>query len=190
MYEQLFRHLSESIALSSAEKAYCRKVFMPVSFSRKTIVQEPGKSCRYLFYVCEGCLRTYTVDEKGIEHTVQFAPEEWWISEMYSFLTGSPGTYFIEALEDTRVLALESTEWDSLFAQIPAFERFFRLQLQRNYIATHRRLAEAMTLSAAEKYKRFRQTHPGLSARLPVKMIASFLGMSPETLSRLRRLAD
>lgn len=143
--------------------------------------------CKSLAFVTQGCLRCYTVDDKGEEHIVQFAIEDWWISDLHSFLTGEPAIYTIEALEDSELLLLERESREKLLTAHPKFERFFRLLLERHYVATHKRIIASLSASAEERYLKFLKTYPALVQRVPQNQIASYLGIAPESLSRIRK---
>jgi CRP-like cAMP-binding protein len=116
---------------------------------------------------------------------VQFALQGWWISDLYSFLTGEPASYTIEALDDSQLLLLDHSSQEQLFDQVPKLERYFRQLLQNNYIATHRRLVSSLSQTAEEKYAALIATYPQIIERVPQHMIASYLGVTPAFLSRL-----
>src|SRR5690606_31794041 len=124
--------------------------------------------------------------EKGNENILQFAMEGWWVGDLYSFLTDEASEYTIEALEDSQLLLITKPSWDLLLEKVPAFERYFRVLIQNNLIATQRRLMNTMTISAEERYIKLLQDFPDISQRVPQHMIASYIGVTRETLSRLR----
>jgi CRP-like cAMP-binding protein len=135
----------------------------------------------------KGILRSYTVDEKATEHIVQFAMEGWWIGDHYSFITGEPSAYTIDALEDAELLLITAVSMEQMFEKIPKMERYFRILLQNNMIAMQRRVLASLSLSSEEKYTRLVNTYPDIIQRVPQHMIASYLGITPETLSRIRK---
>lgn len=189
MHSVLFDHITSKIALSPEEFRFCKTVFTPKSVRRKQMLLAEGDPCKYMFFVTRGALRSFTIDEKGEDHIVQFAIENWWITDLYSFLTGEPATNNIEALEDSDLLLLTHDGYETLFTQIPQFERYFRLLLQNNYIASRKRLIHTISGSAEERYSFFMREHRALAQRVPQHMIASYLGLTPETLSRVRKHA-
>jgi CRP-like cAMP-binding protein len=132
-------------------------------------------------------LRTYTIGEKGNEHILSFTMEGWWTADLYSFFTGEPSLYNIEALENCELLLLAKSSWDILLKKIPAFERYFRVIIQNNLISMQRRLLGSMSETAQEKYTKLITTFPGCIQRVPQHMIASYLGITRETLSRIRK---
>jgi CRP-like cAMP-binding protein len=161
--------------------------FRPRKFRRHSFLLQAGEVCTNLAFVTKGYLRIYTVNDDGEEHVIQFALERWWASDLCSFLGGKPGSYFIESMEDTDVLMLDRVSYDQLFDAVPIFDRYFRILLQYNYLATHQRLADTISVPARERYLRFIKTYPTIVQRVPLKDIASYLGITPQSLSRIRR---
>jgi CRP-like cAMP-binding protein len=133
-----------------------------------------------------GCLRAYYTDDRGIEHAVQFAIEDWWIGDMRSFMTETPAWLNIDALEDTEVLMISKESIDRLYVEIPAFERYFRIRIQNAFIAEQQRIGAGLSKSAEERYLEFIQKYPKMEQRIPQVHIASYLGITPEFLSTIR----
>lgn len=186
MHDRLLQHISQQVSLTPDELSVLQTLFIPKKLRRKQYLMQEGDVCKYIAFVENGLMRAYTVDPKGNEHIVQFAPEGWWISDLYSYLTGEPGIYQIEALEDTELLLMEQGNMDILLEKVPKMERFLRILLQNNYIASHRRIVNAMSQTAEEKYAEFMHRYPLLVQRIPQHMIASYLGITPAFLSRIR----
>lgn len=187
MYDLLFDTITQKIDLTKEEREFCKTIFIPRKIRKKQFLLQEGDPCKYTTFVNKGCLRSFSVNDKGAEHTIQFALEGWWIGDMYSFLTGEPSTSNIEALEDSELLLLDVPSRERLFNSIPRFDRFFRLLLENNYIATHRRLMATMSGTAEERYLAFANTYPQIVQRVPQHMVASYLGLTPETISRIRQ---
>ena len=187
MFEQLFKSLSEKITLNEEEKELCKTYYIPRKIRKKQFLLQHGDVCKFNAFVEKGILRSYTVDEKGNEHIVQFAAEGWWISDLYSFLTGEISNYNIEALEDSELLLLTKESSEGLLAKLPKFESYQRLLLQGAYIAMQRRITASLNQTAEEKYLKVTATYPDITQRVPQHMIASYLGITPETLSRIRK---
>jgi CRP-like cAMP-binding protein len=135
----------------------------------------------------KGLLRSFSVDKNGNEHVVQFALEGWWISDMGSFLSGDSAVYNIEALENAELLLLTRQSMDDMLIQVPKMERYFRLLMQQNMVVLQRRILGTLSLSAEEKYRRMMLLYPDILQRSPQQYVASFLGITPETLSRVRK---
>jgi CRP-like cAMP-binding protein len=135
----------------------------------------------------KGLLRSYTVDDKGSEHILQFASEGWWVADLSSYLSEEPSFLNIEALEDAELLMISKADWEAAMKKIPALEHYFRIILQNHLIATQKRLLQSLAETAEEKYNRFLKTYPECVQRMPQHMIASYLGVTRETLSRVRK---
>jgi CRP-like cAMP-binding protein len=187
MFEVLFQKLDEKIKLSDEERVLAKSFFTPKKLRKRQYILQEGDVCKYTAFVEKGMLRSYTIDEKGNEHIMQFAFEGWWIADQFSFLTGEPAVYSIDALEDSELLLLSKQAEEQLLQRIPKFERYFRILLQNSLIATQRRLIGSLSQTAEERYNQLIQTCPTIPQRVPQHMMASFLGITPETLSRIRK---
>jgi CRP-like cAMP-binding protein len=153
---------------------------------RQYLLQE-GDVWKYNAFVTKGCLRTYTVDDKGSEHIINFAVENWWTGDRESLASGAPSIYNIDALEDSEVVLITKNNFDNLCKEIPALNDMVNGILQKSFIVAQDRIHTFISLSAEEKYLKFLEKFPHLLMRVPQGMIASYLGITPETLSRLRK---
>ncbi len=187
MFQLLDNKISEKISLTDEEKAFCHTQFIPKKLRKRHYLLQEGDVCRYQAFVSKGIVRSYTIDDKGAEHILQFAPEGWWIADLYSFLTDEPSQYNIDALEETELLLITRPAWEELMQKIPKLEHYFRVLIQNHLIATQRRLMYTLRETAEVKYNRFALVYPACMQRVPQHMIASFLGITRETLSRLRK---
>lgn len=185
-FDFLHKKVSETINITDEEFEFAKTFFMPKKLRKRRFLMGEGDVCKYTVFVEKGLLRSYTVDEKGAEHILQFAMEGWWSGDLYSFLTGEASSYYIEALEDSELLLITKPSWDLLLDEVPAFERYFRILIQNNLIATQRRLIGTMSETAEEKYCRLVKDYPDIIQRVPQHMIASYIGITRETLSRIR----
>jgi len=149
------------------------------------IVQQ-GDVCKYESFVIKGCLRTFYVDNEGQEHIVMFAIENWWTSDLGSFITQSPADYNVQCLENTEVLQFHYERLEELYNQIPSLERFFRIIIQKAYVASEKRIIRNFSLPAKDRYLKFIERYPQIEQRVPQYMIASYLGITKEFLSKLR----
>lgn len=186
MFELFLASVKEHISITEDEFNFCKTLFIPKKLRKRQYLLQEGDVSRYTSFVEKGMLRTFTVDDKGNEPVLQFSMEGWWVTDLYSFLTDEPSRYNIEALEDCELLLITKPSWDILLEKVPAFERYFRILIQNNLIATQRRLISSLTESAEEQYTKLVASFPTCLQRVPQHMIASFLGITPETLSRIR----
>jgi CRP-like cAMP-binding protein len=187
MFEVLFQKFDEKIELTEEEKQLCRSFFTPKNLRKRQYILQEGDVSKYVTFVEKGMLRSYTIDDKGAEHIIQFAFEGWWISDHFSFLTGEPSVYNIDALEDSELLLLSKQSEEQMLQKIPKFERYFRILLQNSLIATQRRLMGSLSQTAEKRYTDLFVSCPTIPQRVPQHMMASFLGITPETLSRIRK---
>lgn len=187
MYNLILKNIARFIQLTPEETARFTAVLKPRTLRKRQYLVQAGDIFRYECFVNKGSLRTYHVDNNGQEHIVMFAFEDWWTGDMYSFLSGQPALYHVEAMEDCELLTIEKSQLEQLYIDIPKFDRFYRILLQNAYIAMQRRLSENMSLSAEQRYLNFISRYPQFEQRLTLKQIASYLGITPESLSRIRR---
>lgn len=143
--------------------------------------------CRHIAFVEKGILRTYLIDKDGEATTVQFALEGYWIGDLHSFLSAQPSIYNVEALEKSEVLLLDKDDFQTACDRIPAFERFFRILVQNAYVAAQERIATTHSQPAEERYNALIEKHPDMIQRIPQHYIASYLGIKPQSLSRIRK---
>lgn len=187
MFSLLKAHINKRVILTDEEFALCSEFFVPKKIRKKQYFLQEGDISRHLGFVNSGCMRVYTLDDKGTEHIVQFAIEDWWVSDLSSFLSGLPAKYNIDALQDSELLLLDKSERDKMLEAVPKMERFFRLIMESNYIATHQRIVDSLSISAEERYLKFVKTYPALLENIPQHLIASYLGITPQSLSRIRK---
>jgi len=157
------------------------------SFHKKDLLQEEGKLCASYFFVVKGCLRLFFIDDNGLEQTLQFALENWWMTDLDAFRSGRRSVYNIQALEATEVLTLTAKNYVSLLENTPLMEKYFRLMYERAYSASLNRVRMISRLPKNEFYALFESRYPEFIQRIPQKILASFLGFTPEYLSELRK---
>ncbi|MEO7313939.1 MAG: Crp/Fnr family transcriptional regulator [Ginsengibacter sp.] len=186
MFELLSKSFKEKTSISEEEFEFAKTLFKPKKLRKKQYLLQDGDVCKYTAFVEKGLLRTFTVDGKGNDHVLQFSMEGWWIADLYSFYTGEISSYNIEALEDCELLLITEPNYEILLNKIPILERYFRILIQNNLIATQRRLMDSMSVQAEEKYLKLIDNFPDCLQRIPQHMIASYLGITRETLSRIR----
>lgn len=187
MLDLIIENVTRHIRLTEEEIAYFTSILKVRKFRKRQYVLQSGDVCRFETFVNKGLLRSYAVDKEGQEHITMFAMEGWWISDFYSLLSQTPATLNIDALEETEVVQIEHNDLEKLYNRIDKFNKFFRILLQNAFIAHQQRILSAISQSAEERYVYFTKKYPSLEQRVPQHQIASFLGITPETLSRIRR---
>ena len=187
MYEPILQHVASFIRLEKEEEEFFVSQLQHRKLRKRQYFLQEGDVSRYEAFVLKGCLRTYELDENGNEHVLSFAVENWWVGDLYSFFTGTPSSYNVDTLEPTELLFLDLASQDLLFEKVPKFERYFRLLVQNAFIATQRRVISSISKPAEERYLEFIEKYPTLELRIPQHQIASYLGITPESLSRTRK---
>lgn len=187
MFSLLKNHIKKRINLTDEEFDLCSEFFTPKKIRKRQYFLQEGDVCKYLGFVNSGSMRVYTIDHKGTEHIIQFAIHDWWVADLSSFLSGLPATFNIDALQNSELLLLEKSDRDRMLEAVPRMERFFRLIMENNYIATHQRIVDSLSVSAEERYIKFITTYPELVENVPQHQIASYLGITPQSLSRIRK---
>jgi CRP-like cAMP-binding protein len=187
MVEKLIACILEKVNLSEEDIDIIEHLCIPKKVRKRQYILNAGDVCQYITFVERGMLRSFTVDSEGSEYVVQFAIEGWWISDVGSFVSGKEALYNIEALEDCELLHLTKSGMEELVTQVPGMERFFRLLMQSNIVALQRRVVAYMSLSAEEKYLKLMEVAPDIMQRASQQHIASYLSITPETLSRVRK---
>jgi CRP-like cAMP-binding protein len=186
-FDVLREYLHARASFTEPEMAFVQSMFVPVRLSPGQFFQRAGSMATHAAFVTRGCLRTYVIDQKGKEHIVQFAPETWWVADNVSLASGAPSEYFVDALEETDLLLIDPRSHETVVDKSPGYAAAFRRGLQRHAAAKDGRIVSAMSASAQERYVQFLETYPSLAARVPQWMVASYLGVSPETISRIRK---
>ena len=187
MFSSLRTHIEKRVHLTDEEFEINAKYSIPKTIKKHHFLLNEGDVSRHIAFVNSGCLREYTINNKGAEHIIQFAIEDWWVSDLNSFLSGKPATFNIDALLDSEVLLLEKSAREELLNNCPKMEKFFRLLVEANHVATHQRISDSLSTSAEERYLKFIKTFPKLFEQVPQNQIASYLGITPQSLSRIRK---
>lgn len=183
----LLQNVAKHITLSKEEERDFLSLLKERTLRKRQLLVHENEVSQFTAFVTRGCLRSYSIDQNGFEHILQFAPPGWWIADIYSLISRQPGKLNIDALEDSDVLILMRSDHEQLFERIPKFERFFRIIMENSIAASHSRLLDSMGLSAPERYDIFCKRYPTLMQTLPQKQIASYLGVTPEFLSKMKR---
>jgi len=182
----ILKNISKHISLTKAEQNHFISLLDSKNIKSKHFLLKAGEVCKHSSFVVKGCLRGYTVDKEGVEHILTFAPQDWWVGDMYSLLSEKPGNLIIEAMVDTEVLMLSKKDQDKLYEKIPKFERFFRIIIEKSLVAYQQRLIYNLSLNAQERYLKFCTTYPSIINDIPQKQVAAYIGVTPEFLSKLK----
>jgi CRP-like cAMP-binding protein len=185
--ELLIANISKHISLSAEEIDFFTSLLRSKSLVSGELLLREGDICKYESFVTSGCLKTYYQDENGFEHIIDFSIEEWWADDLYSLLTQTASRTNIKAIEDTEIIQIGKTDLELLYKKIPKFERFFRILFQNAYITQREQINQAVAASAEERYLLFIKKKPYAEKRFSQKDIASYLGITPQFLSTLRK---
>ncbi|MET3979033.1 CRP-like cAMP-binding protein [Mucilaginibacter sp. UYP25] len=186
MFAEFENYIKAHAGVTNDEVELFRATAIEKSLRRKDSLLNQGEICRYKIFVCKGLLRTYRTTENGNEHILQFSPENSWTTDPESYNNLTTSVYNIDALEPSEVVMWTKKDFDALFEQLPKLKAYSDNLIQRNLYRTRDRMFFNQTSTAEEKYDNFVKTFPGIMARVPLHMVASFLGVSRETLSRIR----
>lgn len=182
----LFDYIAQFVQLTSEEQSILESKVKIRKYLKGQFVVQNGDICKYENFVLSGCLKTFYIDNDGQEHIVMFAVENWWTADMSSFITQTPSDYNIQCLENSVLVQIYYEDLEQLYVQIPKLERFFRIIIQKAYISSQKRLINNFSLPAKERYLQFRERYPQIEQRVPQYMIASYLGITKEFLSKIR----
>lgn len=187
VFAVLRTYLAARASFSEAEFSRIEAAFLFRHLPAGEFLQRAGDVPRYAAFVARGCLRNYVIDAKGKEHIVQFAPETWWLADSSSLNSGTPSAYFVDAIEDSDLLLIDGLSHQGIVEHIPGYSRAFRTGLQRHASAKDQRIVSSLSASAEERYLEFLRVYPSIAVRVPQSMLASYLGITPETVSRIRK---
>lgn len=188
--ELILSNVARHIVLEEKEKNFFLSLLEPQTLKRKKLFLQAGTVCRSSAFILDGALKGFTVDREGKEHILSFATRDWWISDMYSLLSQKPAILNIEAIADSEILVLSRDDQQRLYEKVPKFERFFRILIENSLVANQQRLIDNLSSTAEERYLRFIAKYPLIPSCVPQHNIASYLGITPEFLSKIRaRLA-
>lgn len=185
-FKEIKKYVANYIHLTTEEEEYFVSLLRITKVKKRQCIVQPDFTCKYRSYVLEGALRAYLVDSKALTHTIAFAIEDWWISDLTSYIYQEPATLFVEALEDSVLIQLDYISEQLLLEKIPKFERFFRIIAQRSFAFLQKRMLSNLSKTAEERYDEFIQKYPAIVNRVPQYALASYLGFSTVFLSKIR----
>lgn len=187
MFEVLLSHIENKVDITDEQKKQVQSFFTLKKLRKKQYLLQEGDLCKSLSFVSKGLLKSYFLDEKGNEHINMFAFEGWWISDFNSFINKDQSVLNIDALEDTEVLMITLENYEKMMLEIPVMDRYFRILYQNSLVTKDYRLIVSNSYTAEEKYLQLARKNPEMIKRVPHNLIASYLGLAPETVSRIRK---
>ncbi|CAM3536155.1 cyclic nucleotide-binding protein [Flavobacterium saliperosum S13] len=182
----LLENIAKHVSLTTEEQERVLTFTETRHYKAKTLLLKEGEICTHSYFVTKGILRSYNIDENGVEHVVSFACPGWWIADMYSFLSQRPGQLYIEVNEEAEVILLSKENRDILFTEVPKMERFFRILIENSLVANQQRLIDNLSFTAEARYDKFTKKYAELVHCLPQKQIASYIGVTPEFFSKMK----
>ncbi|PIV48857.1 MAG: hypothetical protein COS19_11600 [Flavobacteriaceae bacterium CG02_land_8_20_14_3_00_34_13] len=187
MYKTILQQVSKHIQLTAFEKEEFKGILQLYTLKKKEFLIQPNQQVNHQYYVVKGCLNAYYSDELGNKHILQFAIEDWWISDFQAFFEETSSQLYIEAIEDSILLGIQKDALETLFIRIPKFERFFRIITTKAFVSLRSRILSFLQKNTTERYVEFCTTYPKIEERITNHQIANYLGIQPESLSRIRK---
>ncbi len=182
----IFNHIAKHVSLTEEEKTIFRDLLLEEQLPKKSFLIRQGNPCHFIHFVNEGILRAFHQDGNGKESTIMFATQNWWITDMHCFLNQLPSMVNIQVVKDCSILKLSLKDLNLLYDRIPAFNTFFRILMQKAYCREQLRTIQNLSVPAKERYEHFIDKYPFIASAVPLKQIASYLGITPEFLSTIR----
>ena len=187
MHSILIEHIRKFVDLSESEVQILQTYIKPHSFRKKEFLLSNGQVCKSLYFVEKGCLRMYFLNAKAAEQITQFALDGWWLTDFFSFMDNKPSEYFIQTIEPSQVVSIDKNIFENILKDLPQLERYFRIIMQKNLAASQLRTKYLLEMSKEEFYHHFSTSFPEFIQRVPQYMVASYLGLTPEYVSELRK---
>ena len=185
-YQAPLDYINKHVNLTADEEAFLTSKVSYRKYLKGQYIVQQGDVCKYECFVISGCTKTFFVDEEGQEHIIMFAIEDWWASDLGSFITQTPADFSVQCIENTEFIMFSNDDIEDLYSEIPKLERFFRLIIERAFVASQKRLIRNFSLSAKDRYLYFKKQYPKIDQRIPQYMIASYLGVTKEFLSKIK----
>jgi len=186
MKDNLIAHINKFVKLNEDEAEQVCECVNVITLKKKQFVLQPDEICRTNYFVSKGCMRLYFINRSGQEQITQFGLENWWITDLSSLETGKPSNYYVQAIEDAELVSISKNAYEELLLKVPKMERYFRIILQKTHTATMRRIEYFRDQTDEERYREFVALFPGFVQRIPQYMLASYLGFTPQFLSKIR----
>jgi len=186
-YNNILQNIARYVLKSEVEKEKLIAIIRTTKIKKRQFIDQPGYVCKYRNYVVKGAFRSYFIDSDGKEHTVQIAIEDWFVSDFYSYITQTPATLFVEALEDSTIFQMTYEDIEGLCKEIHGLSEYFRVSTEKAFAFSRKRALSNLSMTAEEKYLELLERYPNIVRRVPQKVIASYLGMTPEFMSKIRK---
>ena len=184
--KELIKKIKTSVKLSSKAEEYLFSISKKKTFSKGSVLIRQGQNVNKIYFVTDGCLRSYCIDKNGKEHTLQFAIKNWWISDYIAIHNNELATLTIECLKESNVIEFDAKKLDGILTLFPEYEPFQRNLLERHVVSLHKRILNQLQLTASERYDLFLEQYPNIEQYTANYHIASYLGITQESLSRIR----
>ncbi|HOY06389.1 MAG TPA: Crp/Fnr family transcriptional regulator [Saprospiraceae bacterium] len=185
--QSIIDHFQKFLPLTETEQGLILARAKQRNIKRRQWILQEGLICRHYTFIVKGCFKMYAVDDRGMEHNIQFAAENDWIADIGSFHSKKPGGFFIEAVESSEIIQIEQQDLYFLYINIPKLDRIFKVIIENKYIELQNRVLQNISSTAQQRYLNFLEQYPHLASRLPNVQIASYLGITPEFLSKIRK---
>ena len=186
-YTNILKNIKRYVSLTEEDERKLTSIIRITKVKKRQFIDQPGYVCKYRNYVIKGAFRSYFIDNEGKEHTVQIAIEDWFVSDFYSYITQTPATLFVEALEDSTIFQMAYEDIEGLCKEIHGLSEYFRITTERAFAFSRKRALSNLSLTAEERYLEILERSPNIVNRVPQKVIASYLGMTPEFMSKIRK---
>ena len=186
-YKPILENISKYVSLSEEETDRLISIIRVTKVKKRQFIDQPNYVCRYRNYVIKGAFRSYFIDQEGKDHTVQIAVEDWFVSDFYSYITQTPATLFVEALEDATILQMAYEDIEALCKEIHSLSEYFRVTTERAFAFSRRRTLANLSMTAEERYLDLLSRYPDIVQRVSQRILASYLGFTPEFLSKIRK---
>lgn len=185
-FQPLLEYIDRVVQLDEEEKRKLTSFLTYRKFLKGQYFLQQGDICKNSGFVISGCTKTFYVDDQGQEHVVMFSIEDWWTSDMGSYITQKPSDFNVQCIENTSLIQFSYEQQNQMLEEIPKLERFFRKIIERAFVASQKRVVRNLSMTAKDRYLFFRNTYPKIDQRIPQYLIASYLGITKEFLSKIK----
>ena len=185
-YKPLLEYINKFISLTVEEETILLSKIVHRIYLKDQYITQQGDTCKTVNFIISGCTKTFYMDLEGQEHIVMFSIEDWWTSDLGSFITQTPADINVQCIENTKLIQFTYNNLEELYIEIPKLERLFRKIVERAFVASQKRIIRNFSLTAKERYQIFKKTNPKIDQRVPQYMIASYLGVTKEFLSKIK----